>query len=859
VGHCSSVEAATPYFPWRAIYESLLGLSDHPEPGERAERVLAALARAPECLPYAPLLNDLLGLALPENELTEQMVGQNRADNLNAALVALVAASTNDRSALLVLEDVQWADTSSWRLAKLIRERLVRVAIAMSFRKTDETVPPEYESFATAEWAEHLVLDALSEQDTHELARMRFGGEQLSESLARFVWQRTQGNPLFIEQITGHLEEADIVVNQGGTVRLRDDTAAIEAEVPDTIRGLITARIDRLSPPHQLTAKVSSVIGPLFAPSALMAIYPDRMVARTVPEHVSSLTRERLLRQDRVDPDPIYEFPHPILQQVCYELLTRPQRQQLHRSAAEWYQSDQTASGQQFRLIAYHWGRAKVLDKQVDFLTRAGEAALRDGAFREAATGFSEVLELSQERFGNTPPPDELARRAHWKRQLGEAHFGLGNLPQAAEHLRDSLALRSRTWRSSIGGRVLDTLTQFVRQLSRRLWSRTRRTDSTDAELREVAATYLRLGRISYYNNDILAGTNAILRGLNVAEAFGPSPELALAYASVTVLTGMLNWHRAARVYAPLAESVVREACSIQDRCLVFAYVCMYNLSQGNWERVDTLAREALELAERLNDHQQRSEIATILAMLNCFRAEYSAAAEWTVTILDGAKRSGNTMHAAWAANILGERDFRLGRSAEAVAKMKESAAILRGKKDRTEEIRIEGMLAGLAAQAGDLTTAGQHADTAEAVIRETTGITCSTLEGFAGVVEARLAQAEHQSNDKTPRKAVKAALTAFKKYAKLYPMGRPRAAYFDGRVHLLEGSPARALRCWREGLALAVAVRVPFDEAILHDILSRHTPADSPERKTHFDEAVKLYERIGAVSELNRLQASAS
>jgi tetratricopeptide (TPR) repeat protein len=310
-------------------------------------------------------------------------------------------------------------------------------------------------------------------------------------------------------------------------------------------------------------------------------------------------------------------------------------------------------------------------------------------------------------------------------------------------------------------------------------------------------------------------------------------------------------------VYAQLAEKVVREVGSIQDRCLVLAYISMYNLSQGNWERVDTLAREALELAERISDHQQRSENATILAMLNCFRANYPAAMEWAATIIDGARRSGNTMHAAWAANIIGECDFRQGRSAEAVQKMKESAAALHGNKDRTEEIRIEGMLAALAVRSGDLAAAKQHADAAEAVARETSGITCSTLEGFAGVVEARVAQVEHAPTDKSARKAANAALAALKKYAKLYPMGRPRVAFYEGRMHLLDKNPAKALRSWREGLALAASIRVAFDEAQLHDILSRHTPVGSPERRAHFDEAVRLYEQVGAKVELDRLKAS--
>jgi tetratricopeptide (TPR) repeat protein len=546
------------------------------------------------------------------------------------------------------------------------------------------------------------------------------------------------------------------------------------------------------------------------------------------------------------------------VQQVCYELLTRPQRQKLHFSAAEWYQAADASSGTQFRLIAHHWGRAKVVEKQVEFLAKAGEAAIRDGAFREAATGFTEILEVSRAQYGDAPPPEEATRRAHWEHQLGQAYFGLGDLPQATEHLRKSLELRGWPFRASTKGRIADTLVQFFRQLTHRVRPGWHLADRVDPELREVAATYLRLGRISYYNSDILAGTNAVLRALNVAEMIGPSRELAVAYASVTVLTGMLRWQRAARVYAPLTESIARQVCGMQDRSLVFAYLCMWNLGQGRWDRVDTLAREALELAERISDHAQRSEVATILAMMNCFRANYAEAAHWTATMFDGAKRSGNTMHAAWATNILGECDIRQGRSADAVVKMQESAAALHGNKDRTEEIRIHGMLAGLAVRSGDLAEAARHADVAEAVATEATGITCSTLEGFAGIVETRVTQAERDPKNPAARKAVKAALASLKKYAKTYPIGRPRLALYEGRMCLLDGSIAKALKIWRSGQTLASTLRLPFDEALLHEILMHHTPPNAPERQGHREAAARLYEQVGAVVELQRLRDSA-
>src|SRR5205807_10179948 len=129
-----------------------------------------------------------------------------------------------------------------------------------------------------------------------------------------------------------------------------------------------------------------------------------------------------------------------------------------------------------------------------------------------------------------------------------------------------------------------------------------------DIEQLEAAATYNRMGRIHYYMNDILPGTNAVLRALNLSETAGPSPELATAYASVMILTSLLNFQRAARVYARLAESVAREIGKLPTLSVILSFLCMYRLGQGEWERVDALAHESLDLAERPGDHHQTGE-----------------------------------------------------------------------------------------------------------------------------------------------------------------------------------------------------------------------------------------------------------
>ncbi|HEY1067983.1 MAG TPA: hypothetical protein VGE52_17800, partial [Pirellulales bacterium] len=724
--------------------------------------------------------------------------------------------------------------------------------------------PAEYEQFIAAEWTDRIALDALSEADSQELATVRLEAQSLALPLAELIWRRTQGNPLFIEQVVDHMTAAGLVEVREGIATLTSAAdSGIEHAVPDTIRGLIAARIDRLRQTHQLTAKVSSVIGPLFAGRTLAAVYPDPAAAANLPEHVDALLQERIVRLDRPRPDDAYEFPHPVLQQVCYEMLPSVHRRRLHKIAAEWFQRDEAGGPLPYRLIAHHWGRAGDVAKQIEFLALAGDAAMRDGAFREAVTGFSEVLRLSREQTPDRPSQALVAQRAHWEYQLGQGRFGLGDLPGALDHLRESLRLRKRIARTSKVGLICDSLWLVARQAARRLWPtrwlsfaanrlgwKAKPKEEADQAGREAAAAYLRLSRVHYYMNNILPGTNATLRSLDLAESFGPSPELAIAYGTMMILCGLLNWGRAARVYSRLAEATTRAVGDIHNRAVVLSYLSMFHLGQGDFERVEALALESLELAEKLGDHQQSGEDATLLAMLGCLRADYAAAERWAERLLEASKRSGNAMHAGWALNILGEAHLRLRRPTEAVARLRESADKLRGNNDRTEEIRIHGMLAELAARAGDWDEAATQADAAEAIASAATAKTCSTLEGLAGIAEARFLRWEQAPPGSLPadvKRLAQQALRWLQQYARLYPVGRPRLSVFEGRWHRLTGAPLKAHQIWRDGLEQAVQLRMPYEAAVLHEWIASHYPEDSPERQEHLDEAALLFRQIGA------------
>ena len=225
------------------------------------------------------------------------------------------------------------------------------------------------------------------------LVGQRLGTTAVPEVLTRLVEEKAEGNPLFTEELALALRDAGLVRVVDGRVELLSDVPDVLARrLPLTVHGAITSRIDRLSPTQQLTVKVASVIGRVFAVGILRDIHPLRQaVALTLTADLTEIERADLTVLDTPEPDLSYLFKHVIVQEAAYNLMLLSQRRQLHRSAAEWYER---AGGGDLALLAHHWRLAEVPAKAVHYLERAGTEALREGAYAEAVRFFTALLEV---------------------------------------------------------------------------------------------------------------------------------------------------------------------------------------------------------------------------------------------------------------------------------------------------------------------------------------------------------------------------------------------------------------------------------------------------------------------------------
>ena len=430
MGVGDAIEKSTPYYAWRPVFSQVFNLSALPDDHEIQKRhILNHLQSEPELSDLAPLLNAALPLELPDNEITEFIAEKERADKTRDLLVRLLQAYTDQTLTLLILEDAHWLDSASWAFAHSVSQNVPQVLFVIVTRPLTEPLPTEYRQLLNTPHTK-LVLDTLSAPETLSLVCQRLGVDTLPESVTALIRSKAEGHPFFSEELAYALRDAGTIVIVDGECRVTPDTDDLDAlNLPDTVQGVITSRIDRLTPRQQLLLKVASVIGRIFPFPLLRDVYPIVTDRKLLNQMLDALGQLDITLLETPPPNLSYIFKHIITQDVAYNLMLYAQRQMLHRAIAEWYEvTHQVELTGYFPILAHHWTLAagenredkKAVAKAKDYLEKSGELALRNGAFPEAIAFLQQALDW----YESLPESDkELEQELKLLKILGTATF----------------------------------------------------------------------------------------------------------------------------------------------------------------------------------------------------------------------------------------------------------------------------------------------------------------------------------------------------------------------------------------------------------------------------------------------------
>ncbi len=858
VGAGNSVEQATAYFAWRPVFSSLFGLERGVSLSEGRERVLARLEPEPDLKEVAPLLNAVLALNLPDNGLTSEMSGEVRADNTVNLLVRLLKllATPAEAGTLIVLEDAHWLDSASWALARRVSRDVARVLLVVVTRPLGESPPEDYVKLSRDSRTVTVRLDPLASEDVAELLRERLGASLVAGEVVDFVHDRSEGNPFFAEELAYALRDADLIAIEDDACRFVVDIGDLGALLPGTIEDVIAARIDQLPAQHQMTLKVASVIGRLFAFRTLRDVHPIEADRPGLIEHVNHLDQLDITPLHTPEPDLAYIFKHVITQEVTYNLMLYAQRRDLHRAVAGWYEktyADDLLS--HYALLAYHWDRASggedggpdAASKALDYLEKAGGWALHNFANEEAVSFFERALALAAEadvRVGKR-------RRAHWELQLGIAHVNLTQSVEGRSRLESGLALLAQPVPSKTLSLALNLLGQVLRQALHRAWPTRfvgRRSDRQETLLAAFRA-YEKLAEVYFFAGETMLSMHAAFRALNVAEAAGPSPELARGYASIGALVGFIPFHGIAQAYLQRSLDIAEASDDLSTYVFVAMAAGFYHAGVGEWAQALVFFDQILNISQRLGERRRWVDAMSNLAPIHYYRGEFTSGAGLAAALYAvGHDLQTRTQGLQWQAKCL----FRLGNFDEVAGCLRELGDSLGEDSEIVDEamkIGVRGLRAATHLRQGAperaLEAAGQTMDLASNAMPSSYGV----LSGYANPAEVYLGlwEAGHPEPglDKLARKACKLA----RSFARVFPIGRPRALLWDGLYAWLAGKPARAQKAWQESLAAARDLEMAYYE------IGRHAGVGDPARDEHLARARDIFDRLGAAYDLARVE----
>ena len=379
---CSPQHTDSAFYPIIGQMERAAGLARDDAPTAKLDKLDAVLARTATSIEDAALFAEMLSLPNDGRYPALALDPPRRRQKTLAALISQVEALTR-QSPVLIFEDAHWTDPTSLEAFGRMVDRIagLRVLLAVTFR-------PEFEPpWIGRPHVTALTLNRMARREIDAVIDRVAGNKQLPANIRRDIVERTDGIPLFVEEMTKAVLEAE------GEDEARRTAAAIPSSalaVPASLHASLMARLDRLGPAKEM-AQISAAIGREFSHALLSAVArkPDAELGLALDRLIDT----GLLFRQGAPPHATYLFKHALLQDAAYGTLLREPRRALHARIAEALESQfAEIAEKQPELLARHCTEAGLIEKAAGLWGKAGQRSLARSALAEAVEQLTRAL-----------------------------------------------------------------------------------------------------------------------------------------------------------------------------------------------------------------------------------------------------------------------------------------------------------------------------------------------------------------------------------------------------------------------------------------------------------------------------------
>lgn len=332
------------------------------------------------------LVAALLAIGEEHERVLRDLAPDQRRRRTLDVLIAWLHADAQRQPLVIVVEDLHWIDASTRDLLGMLLERIADFPILAIFTFRPEFVPT---------WTLHaqismVPLARLAPAQIETVALNVAGGKGLPARIVEEIVSRTDGVPLFAEELTKMILDSGLVEERDGALQVAGGHAAL-LEIPATLRDSLTARLDRLGP-AKAVAQLASLLGRTFDYPVLHAVC--ELPEAELEARLAELNRAEIIQQRGVPPQSNYVFKHALIQEAAYDTLLRTTRQLHHRRVAQAYEECFPEVVQtRPELIAHHYSRALMPAPALAYWQRAGELAVARSGYNEALGHLGAALE----------------------------------------------------------------------------------------------------------------------------------------------------------------------------------------------------------------------------------------------------------------------------------------------------------------------------------------------------------------------------------------------------------------------------------------------------------------------------------
>jgi class 3 adenylate cyclase/tetratricopeptide (TPR) repeat protein len=824
IGTTLSYGQTISFWPFQEILRQWAGVTERDSHTQTWQKLAAQLHQLlpGEVEELLPFLGSLLALELPEEwkKRLQYLEAEALGKQIFLAVRRLFDQMVYERPLVLVFEDLHWMDETSTRLVEfllpLVQDHPLLI-LGLSRPLTDTPAAHLREVIARdfGSIYQEVRLAPLSASESDRLVKNLLELKEIPSRYQGRILSKAEGNPFYIEEVVRTLIEAKAIARDPAAKTWKITEGVEQIAIPDTIQGVIMARLDRLEEELKHVLGIAAVIGRSFFYTVLRAI-------ETQDEHLDrsleDLQQIELILERQPEPDLEYIFKHALVQEAMYGSILLKKRKELHLRVGQVVESLFADRLEEFYgLLAYHFARAESWEKAQSYLVKAGDEAGRMAADAEALSYYRQATEAYQSAFGNRW--DSL-ERATLERKIGEALWRRGEQLQALEHLEAGLSFLGITIPKSPPRIYLGILKEATRQLAHRLFPRIflPAAATPSQTVVEEVMIYEVIAWIEAYNN-AERFLVCSLRELNLAEKHGFDLGIVLSSTGVGVMGLYIAYYPLAKRYLDLAEGAAERVDQPVAKGMVHYGLAIYQLCLGDLDRAI-----AHGLKSENYYHQARDLHGVFLAkaaqgLTHLYKGQLLRAKQVAEEVLEQSQAVSDQMGLAQGYGVLGITLLSLGEDLDITLEILEQAL-----KTYQEVLFHMGAVATLGAlgrlyvRKGDVQQALEVLRESKKVVKLYT-VSVSYIISFVyiGYAEAYLLAVEQATAEEKVHwmKKARRASRELLKHTKSFVCDVPEAFRLQGVYEWLNGNPGKARQWWERSLQKAELFDLPHQAAL--------------------------------------------